>query len=202
MPPKAGALTNALRAEKPAACSWLGPVVEQRVDGRREGGALDRNLAVGLDEHEQDVLAAQTGQQPVARGVAEAVVADLVGEDGLVVDVGLHRADLVDDEAGGARGGDGRVGEELRAGHRSRAARRRRAPRPPVATDRRLPAATRSQPKHRQGRERRAAATASATPPTMIRFACRAAERGAQRFDADPERCPSPRSGRTAGRRP
>ena len=37
-------------------------------------GALDRDLAVGLDEHEEDVLAAQTGQQLVAGGVPEAVV--------------------------------------------------------------------------------------------------------------------------------
>ena len=49
---------------------------------------------------------------------------DLLGEDGGVVDVGLHGADLVDDEAGGAGGGDRGVGEKLRAGHPDRAARR------------------------------------------------------------------------------
>ena len=38
---------------------------------------------------------------------------DLVGEDALVVDIRLHRSDLLDDVAGSARGGDGRVGENL-----------------------------------------------------------------------------------------
>ena len=44
---------------------------------------------------------------------------DLVGEDALVADVGLHRTHLADDEAGGTRGGDGGVGQKLRAGHRT-----------------------------------------------------------------------------------
>ena len=170
MPPKPGASTNALRAEKPAALQLLGPLVEQRIDGRGERGALDRNLAVGLDEHEQDVLAAQPRQQLVARSVAEGVVADLLCEDGGIVDVGLHRADLVDDEAGGARGGDGGVGEQLRARHRTqqpdgaRAPRRRAATigdcRPPTRISRnsaRVVTTTRT--------------TASVTPPTMSRFA-------------------------------
>ena len=80
-------------------------------------GSLDRDLAVALDEHEQDVLAAQTAQQPIGGGVAKAVVADVVGEDRVVLHAGLHRADLVGDQPGRTRGGDGRIRDDLRAEH-------------------------------------------------------------------------------------
>src|SRR5205807_8920835 len=63
-----------------------GPPVEKGVDGWREGGPLDRDPPVGLDEHEQDVLAAQRGQQPAAGRAAEGIVPDLVGEDAPVGD--------------------------------------------------------------------------------------------------------------------
>ena len=43
-----------------------GAPVEHGVDAGREGRVLDRDPPVALDEHEQDVLAAQAGQQPVA----------------------------------------------------------------------------------------------------------------------------------------
>ncbi len=84
----------------------LGPPVEHGVDLWRERGVLNRDLAVALDEHEEHVLAAQARQQPAAGRVAEAVVADLLAEDRVVLDAGLHRTDLVEDEAGGARGCD------------------------------------------------------------------------------------------------
>ncbi len=58
-----------------------GSAGENGIDLGRERGALDRDLAVALDEREDDVLAAQAGQQLVAGSVAEAVVADLLGED-------------------------------------------------------------------------------------------------------------------------
>ena len=105
-----------------------GPLVESGVDPRRERGALDRDLAVALDEHEQDVLAAQAGQQPVARRAAEAVVADLVGEDRVVLDAGPHRAHLVGRP--GRRRSWRRWARRRRAARRtpSRAPRRRRAP--------------------------------------------------------------------------
>jgi hypothetical protein len=56
------------------------PVRENSVDPWRERGALDRALAVALDEREDDVLAAQARQQLAARSVAEAVVADLLAK--------------------------------------------------------------------------------------------------------------------------
>ena len=90
-----------------------GPLVEKSIDGWRERGPLDRNVAVGLNEYDEDVRATQAGQQLAARGGAEGVVFDLVGEDALVVDIRLHRSDLLDHVAGSARGGDGRVGENL-----------------------------------------------------------------------------------------
>ncbi len=43
-------------------------LLEHLVDLGRERGVLDRDPPVALDEHEQDVLAPQAGQQPVARG--------------------------------------------------------------------------------------------------------------------------------------
>ena len=74
MPPKVGEVSQPLRDEKPAAASCCVPVSRTASTPRREGGALDRDLPVALDEHEEDVLAAQAGQQPAARRVAEAVV--------------------------------------------------------------------------------------------------------------------------------
>ena len=65
-PPNVGEVRKALREEKPAARSCAVPCVEHGVDARREGRVLDRDPPVALDEHEQDVLAAQAGQQPVA----------------------------------------------------------------------------------------------------------------------------------------
>ena len=46
-------------------------LVEHAVDPRRERRALDRAPPVALDEHEQDVLAAQAGEELVAGRVAE-----------------------------------------------------------------------------------------------------------------------------------
>ena len=58
-----------------------GALVEHGVDPGREGRALDRDPPVALDEQQQDVLAAQAGQQLVAGRGAEAVAGDLAGED-------------------------------------------------------------------------------------------------------------------------
>ena len=69
-----------------------GALVEHGVD---PGGVLDRDLPVALDEDEQDVLAAQAGQQPVAGGGAEAVAGDLAGEDLVILQAGPHRLHLV-----------------------------------------------------------------------------------------------------------
>ncbi len=86
------------------------------------------------------------------RGVAETVVADLVCEDALVVDVGLHRAYLVDDESWRRSSRRRRVGDKLRA--------EQRAEQPDAAeagdsADRPAAVVSRDaeQPKHRQGHE-------------------------------------------------
>ena len=184
MPPNVGEVRNALRAEKPAACSRCRALVEHRVDLGREGRALHRDLAVALDEHEQDVLAAQAGQQLVAGRVAEVVVGDLAGERRLAREARLHGAPLVDGEVGGARGGDRRPGDDLRAERPAAAPRRRRAPRRPGATTgggRPRPASGAAAP----GSAARQTATTSTTMAATTRSARVAADRVAQRLDAD-----------------
>ena len=86
-----------------------GALVEHGVDPGREGRALHRDPPVALDEQQQDVLAAQAGQQPVAGSGAEAVAGDLAGEDLLGAQAALDRLHLADGEGGGARGGDRRA---------------------------------------------------------------------------------------------
>ena len=109
---------------------------------------------------------------------------DLVGEDRAVLEAGLHRTYLVDGQAGGARGGDGRAGDELRAERPTEHpddAERRDGPERPAAVAGRDP----GQAKHRQGREdeygddehRRAGDDQVRVRPT---------DRVAQRLDADP----------------
>ena len=201
MPPNVGEVRKALRAEKPAARSCSVPAVEHGVDRGRERGALDRDLPVALDEHEQDVLAAQAGQQPVAGRVAEAVVADLVGEDALVVEVGLHRLHLVDGQAGGARGGDRRAETSCAPNTQQSTQTTPSAARPrerPAAVAGRDP----GQAQHRQGRADEQRDGRAPPPPTTTRFALGTADRVAQRLDADPGVARSRRPGRTAGRRP
>ena len=73
--------------------------------------SCDRHPPVALDEHEQDVLAPQAGEQPVAGRVAEPVCGDLAGERLPVREAGAHRLHLVDGQGGGARGGDRRAGD-------------------------------------------------------------------------------------------
>ena len=85
----------------------LGPGVDDRVDVRRERGALNRDLPVALDEDEQDVLAAEALEEPSGGHVAIGILAaELGGELRLgaeIVPDGLH---LVDGEARRARGRD------------------------------------------------------------------------------------------------
>src|SRR5919109_2124777 len=93
----------------------LRPEVEKRVDPGRERGALDCDLSVALDERDDDVLSAQVAEQPIARGGAEAVATDLLGEDRAVPDAGAHGLYLVDGQAGGARRRDRHLGKEVRS---------------------------------------------------------------------------------------
>ena len=143
MPPKVDEVSQPLREEKPAACSCRVPSSRTASTPGEKEEPSTRDLPVALDEHEQDVLAAQVGQQPVARRVAVAVVADLGAKRARSRRPACTALHLVDGQVGGARGGD--AARRRRAARRtpSRAPRRRRAPRRPGATCRRWPAATR-----------------------------------------------------------
>ena len=62
-------------------------------DGRRERRSLDGHLPVALDEHEQDVLAAQSLEEPAGRRVAVRILAgDQASELSLAAEVGLYGA--------------------------------------------------------------------------------------------------------------
>ena len=141
--------------------------LEHGVDAGREGRVLDRDPPVALDEHDQDVLATQARQQPVAGSGAEAVVGDLAGE---------RRATR--------QGGRARPAPRRRPGRRRsrrRPARRRRGgrprPRPATAAARsahaRWPAATRVTRSSARTGMARIARTSTAATATM-RFARRA----------------------------
>ena len=111
-------------------------------------------------------------------------MADLVGEDRVVLEAGPHRADLADDQARRARGRDGRGRDELRA--------ERPAEQPDDAERcdaRERPAAMAGgdpgQAKHCQGREdEHRDAEHRRTDDEQVRL--RPPDRVAQRLDADP----------------
>ena len=141
------------------------------------GRALDRDPPVALDEHEQDVLAPQAGQQPVAGRRAEAVVGELAGEPRAILQAGPHRLHLVDGEGGRARGGDRRADEA--EGHPDDAQHRRRPQRPAAVAGR--------DPRHAQQRQDREGEQRDDEHDRdgdgEVR--ARAADRVAQRLDAD-----------------
>ena len=182
-PPNVDDVRKPLREEKPAARSRLVPLSTAATTRGENDGVLDRDPPVALHEHEQDVLAAQRGQSLAGRGAAEAVVPDLVGEHRVVLDAGLHGADFVGDQAGGARGGDGRVGDDLRAERPARHpddAECRDGRERPAAVAGRDP----GQAQHRQGRDHEQGdAEHGRAGDDQIRF--RVADRVAQRLDAD-----------------
>ena len=88
--------------------------------------------------------------------VAEAIVADLLGEDGVVVDVGLHRAGPR--RRPGRRSSSEAIGVWERRCAPKAQQRSQTAPSAAIARSdhRRLPAATRVTPKHREGHAGRA----------------------------------------------
>ena len=156
-----------------------GAPVEHGVDPGREGRVLDRDPPVALDEHEQDVLAAQPGQQPVAGRGAEAVVRDRAGERRALLQPGPHRLHLVDGQGGGAHRGDGRAGDpERRPDH----AQHRRRPERPAAVAGRDPRHA-QQREHRDGEERDDEHGRDRDGEVRAR----PADRVAQRLDADPQ---------------
>jgi hypothetical protein len=111
-------------------------------------------------------------------------VGDLVGEDRAILDARAHRAYLVDGQAGGARRGDGRVGDELRAERPTQHpddAERHNGPQRPPAVAGHDPC----QAKHRQGREEEYGDDEHRRPGDgQVRV--RPSDRVAQRLDADP----------------
>src|SRR6185503_633162 len=123
-----------------------------RIDVRRDNGILEPDHTVALDERDDDVLAAQAGEQLVAWGVTESVTLELVREDRAISDAGAHRAHLVDGEGGGARRGKRHSGDELRPERPTKdpdGAERRDSTERPAA----VAGCDSGQAKHRQGRE-------------------------------------------------
>ena len=155
-----------------------GAPLERAVDAGREGRVLDRDPSVALDEHEQDVLAPQACQQPVAGSGAEAVVGDLAGEHRSIRQAGPHGLHLVDGQGGRARGGDRRADDS--EGHPDHAQRDRRPERPVAVAGRDARHAQQRQdrdgeePDEEHGRDRDGEVRA------------RPADGVAQRLDADP----------------
>ena len=86
-------------AGRPQLC---GAPLEHGVDPGRDGRILDGDLPVALDEHDQDVLAPQACQQPVAGSGAETVVGDLAGERRATCQGVAHPLHLVDGQGGSA----------------------------------------------------------------------------------------------------
>ena len=143
-------MRKALREEKPAACSWAVAPVEHGADAGRERRALHRDPPVALDEHEQHVLAAEAGQQPVPRGRAEAVVGELAREPRTILQARAHRLHLVDGQGGRARGGDRRAEDPER--HPGDAQHRRRPQRPAAVAG--CDPCDAQQREHREGEQR------------------------------------------------
>src|SRR5437764_4610490 len=78
----------------------MSPRIDEGVDVRRERGALNRDLSVVLDEDEQDVLAAETLEEPGGGHVAIGILtAELRGELCLGAEILLDGLHLVEGEA-------------------------------------------------------------------------------------------------------
>ena len=116
MPPNVGEVRNALRDANPAARSCVGAGVEDGVDLRRERRTLDGDPAVALDERDDDVLAAQAGEQVLRRRVAERVGHGKRSRELVLIPNGrAYRSNLVVGEPGRARRRDRRAGTDLHA---------------------------------------------------------------------------------------
>ena len=185
MPPYVADVRKPLREEKPATLQPLVPLGQRSIDLRRERTALDRLLAVGLHEHEQNVLAAQAGQELVGRRAGDGVVLDLGGEHAPVVDVRPNRVDLVNDQTGGERRGDRRVGNELSAERRAEcphSSEPRDRPQRPAAVLGRNP----GQPQHGQ-RQQDGQYDGADNRADLDQLRLRTTDQGAQRLDPVPE---------------
>ena len=154
-----------------------GAPLERGVDAGREGRVLDRDPPVALDEHDQDVLAPQARQQPVAGSGAEAVVGERAGERRATRQGVPHVLHLVDGRGGSARGGDRRADDA--EGHPDHAQRRRRPERPGAVAGR--------DPRHAQQRQDREGEERDDEQGRAgdDEVRARPADRVAQRLDAD-----------------
>jgi hypothetical protein len=96
----------------PGRAQPTGSGVEHGVDLRREPGALDRDAPIALHEREDHVLAAQAGEQPIARDAPEGVDGGLPGERLLI-----RQARTYLTQPAVRLGGDRHPRDELRAEH-------------------------------------------------------------------------------------
>ena len=171
----------------------LRPAVQDGVHLRGVRRPLDRHLAVALDEDQQHVLAAQSGQQPVAGRRGVRVMADLGGEDRLIVEVGLHRPHLLHDKVGRAHGGKRHPGDDLGAqspAHQPGAAERDDdAARPQPVAGRN---AHRAPQRQRRNHDRR---DDQQHQSHLDQIGARAADRLAQRLGRQSTSSPSPQRG-------
>ena len=114
IPPKPGELSQALRVDQPARASEAVLLAQDGVDAGGEVRALDGDLPVAFDEGDDDVLAAQSGEQVRSgdAGFRVGAVEDLL-ETALVAERCLGVAHLRDDQPGGAGRGDRGSRDEL-----------------------------------------------------------------------------------------
>ena len=113
-PPKPGEVIQALRVDQPARPSEAGAPAQDGVDAGREAAALNGDLPVAFDESDDDVLAAQSGEQVRSgdAGFRVGVVEGLL-ETALVAERCLGVAHLRDGQPGGAGRGDRGSRDEL-----------------------------------------------------------------------------------------
>ena len=112
-------MRKALREPNPAASEATAAVVEQGVDLRRELRVLNRVATVALDEGEDNVLAAEAGEQVIGRGVAEGVDRGFRRELLVVEQTRAYAERLVVGEDRRVRGRDRHAGHDLGAEHRA-----------------------------------------------------------------------------------
>ena len=198
MPPNVGEVRKALRAEHPAWVNAAGAACAALRRRRRRSGALDGDLAVALDEDEEDVLAPQPGEQ--VRGGDAGV--RVVGVDGrlevlLVADRRLG-LDLGDGDPGGAGRGDRGSRNELqrqRPGYRPDRAKERRAAR---TESRRWRAVNGAEVDRRRGDTPTSSASASPTTTSTTPVRRHRSSPAPRRWPGSD--CPSRSPGRTGGR--
>src|ERR1700741_3803500 len=95
----------------------FGPVLEHGTDLRRQLGILECAAAVALDEGDDDVLAAEPGQQLVAGRATEGVDGAVLGERLLVLQGRAYVVKTVVDDRAGVLGRHGYACDLYAEGH-------------------------------------------------------------------------------------